>query len=320
MAKRVKEVFSNSREVAHIWASGEYFTGRNSQGNIYFKNKTIYSYRDSFPLAKMMNDDVVLLTTRTYSNTTAKHHRDVRIAIPRSSKIINCTNVDVFIPQKIDGKWINCYKHDQNIKCYLAECEEWATKAVSAKSKRNYYLTEAKRCISSIKEYAEYFKLTTVKCPILKELKKTKYIDLEKLVLDVTKIKVKEKAELKERQEALKQKSIENLEEWRNGLIYTVRYDNIFCKGDTVRLRVIYKDSVPDRIETTKGVKMGIETAAHLYKVLKTKTKETTQISGIPTSVGNRTISLRNKKGITSGCHFIEYKEIELIANQLNWK
>ena len=320
MAKRVKEVFSNSREVAHIWASGEYLRGRNPQGNIYFKNKTIYSYRDSFPIARIMNDGVVLLTTRTYSNTTAKHTMDVRIAIPRLSKVIKCHNVDVFMPQKIDGEWINCYKHECNIKVYLKECEEWAVKAVNAKSKRNDYLTEAKKCINSIKEYAEYFKLNTVKCPVLKELKKDKYIDLEKLVLDVTKIKVKEKAELKQRQEALKQESIENLEKWRRGEIYKVTYNNIFCKGDNVRLRVIYKDSVPDKIETSKGVKMGIETAAHLYKILKNKTEETTQISSIPTSVGNRTISLKNKEGITSGCHFIEYKEIELIANQLNWK
>lgn len=320
MAKRLKEVFSNSSEVAHIWALGEYPRGRNSQGNMYFKNKVIYSYRDSFPIAKMMDDGVVLVTTRTYSNTTSKHMWDVRRAIPRLSKIIKCTDVDIVMPQRIDGKWINCYQHEYNIKAYLKECEEWAVKAVGAKSRRNDYLTEAKKCITSIKEYAEYFKLNTVKCPVLKELKKDKYIDLEKLVLDVTKIKVKEKAELKQRQEVLKQESIENLEKWRRGDIYKVTYDNIFCQGDNVRLRVIYKDSTPDKIETTKGVKMSIETADHLYKILKNKTKEITQISNIPTSVGNRTISLKNKEGITSGCHFIEYKEIELIANQLNWK
>jgi hypothetical protein len=88
-AKRQKTVFQRSSEVAHVWAQQRQASGRNPMGNIYFDGHTIYSYGSHFPIARfaygkggkpIMLDgkQVVLFTTRTYSNTTAGHLNDVR--------------------------------------------------------------------------------------------------------------------------------------------------------------------------------------------------------------------------------------------------
>jgi hypothetical protein len=57
-----------------------------SDGSFYFQGDTIYSYGTHFPIAKLATapngEQVIFVTTRTYSNTTAKHisavHRGIR--------------------------------------------------------------------------------------------------------------------------------------------------------------------------------------------------------------------------------------------------
>jgi DNA-directed RNA polymerase subunit RPC12/RpoP len=69
------------RQVAHLWASGGQDSARNAgSGNFYFSGDTIYSYGSHFPIARLV-PGAVLMTTRSYSNTTAKHIGFVRQAL-----------------------------------------------------------------------------------------------------------------------------------------------------------------------------------------------------------------------------------------------
>lgn len=82
MTKRQKQVFKGA-EVAHIWAAGKQESGRNSARNIFFSGETIYSYGSHFPMATITvakGQKIALHTTRTYSNTTAKHQAWARYA------------------------------------------------------------------------------------------------------------------------------------------------------------------------------------------------------------------------------------------------
>lgn len=72
-----------TREIPHLWAHQTQGDARNSQGNLYFKGPTIYSYRDSWPLAHIYTNGerrLVLVNDDRYSNTTAKHTSMVRSA------------------------------------------------------------------------------------------------------------------------------------------------------------------------------------------------------------------------------------------------
>ncbi len=89
-------------EVAHIWAHQSASSGRNPQSNFYFDRDVIYSYGSHFPIARLIPvrntklveqvlggpfQHIVLMTTRTFSNMTAKHIHATRQA---------CSHLPVF--------------------------------------------------------------------------------------------------------------------------------------------------------------------------------------------------------------------------------
>ena len=47
-----REVFKTD-EIPHKWAHATQSQARNAQGNLYFRGDTIFSYRDSWPLARI---------------------------------------------------------------------------------------------------------------------------------------------------------------------------------------------------------------------------------------------------------------------------
>ena len=85
--KRMKHVYQDIKEIAHLWFHEAQTSARNSQGNFYFEGATIYSYGSHFPIARIIRNakgqKAVLLTARKYSNTTAKHVSAVNSAIRR---------------------------------------------------------------------------------------------------------------------------------------------------------------------------------------------------------------------------------------------
>ncbi|MDZ7883029.1 MAG: hypothetical protein U5N53_08990 [Mycobacterium sp.] len=80
----VRRVFDNS-QCAHVWAQQTQDTGRSQNGNLYFANSTIYSYRSNWPLGvfTQLPDGrrAVVINATSYSNTTAGHLSDVRRAL-----------------------------------------------------------------------------------------------------------------------------------------------------------------------------------------------------------------------------------------------
>jgi hypothetical protein len=81
----MQTVFNNDM-VAHVWAQRSQTRGRNAGETFYFEQDTIYSYGYHFPLAEFARTpsgtDIVLVNSRSYSVTTAKHASYVRSAIP----------------------------------------------------------------------------------------------------------------------------------------------------------------------------------------------------------------------------------------------
>jgi hypothetical protein len=64
----------NNKQVAHLWANQSQPEARGS--NFFFRDSTIFSYGEHFPIAKFHENKkgrVCLFTTRNYSITTSKH-------------------------------------------------------------------------------------------------------------------------------------------------------------------------------------------------------------------------------------------------------
>ena len=67
----MKKVFDNASLVA-TFVSRTQSEGRNSTGSIFFDGNIIYSYGRHFPIAKIVGN-TILITTRSWSVTTARH-------------------------------------------------------------------------------------------------------------------------------------------------------------------------------------------------------------------------------------------------------
>lgn len=84
-------------EIPHKWAHATQEDARNAQGNLFFRGDTIYSYRDSWPLAKLYHHAkrgaLVLSNSDRYGTTTAKHQGGVNQAVSHLRRIAvpHCT-------------------------------------------------------------------------------------------------------------------------------------------------------------------------------------------------------------------------------------
>src|SRR5512146_2854588 len=94
----MRTVFSNNREVAHVWAQQSQASGRGH--NFYFDGPTIYSYGSHFPIARFVTNErderAVLFTTRRYSKSTSRH-------VSYAAQALYGLNVPVFNVRDVEG-------------------------------------------------------------------------------------------------------------------------------------------------------------------------------------------------------------------------
>lgn len=92
----MKKVFNNIDDISRLFLAqiqdfaGTPYTHINGRGKgrrFYFKGNTIYSYRDNYPLAKIVENKLFIIET-PYSTTTAKH---------RTSVIRACDNLEMVL-------------------------------------------------------------------------------------------------------------------------------------------------------------------------------------------------------------------------------
>lgn len=140
--------------VAHLWAHRTQDEARNAGGNFYFRQSTIYSYGSHFPIARFVmgkdHHEVVLFTTRTYSNTTSKHLYMVRSAIRHLANVIECTNVDAS----------NKPEHIENLRLIREDFDTILKKATTARTRTDNYLGQAETLIRHHTRYREAFGLS----------------------------------------------------------------------------------------------------------------------------------------------------------------
>ena len=238
----MKMKFNNS-ELAHIYATQSQQSAQNMNGSLYFDGLTIYSYGFHFPIANIVpngrGEEIMLFTTRTYSNTTAKHIRIVSQATSHYEKL------DCFNP---------CGSHDENFGAWLKEAKDYAVKLAKATKPMKYI--SALNCVrTEATKYADFF---AVEIPLnlsaVLDLKdKSEFLEYQSKVAEYEKAETARK--LKEQEKAFKVE----LKKWQDGETSRL-YINLGF--DYLRLR-------ENRVETTQAVQIPLEIAKRLYISIK---------------------------------------------------
>lgn len=286
---RTKTVYKTS-EIAHRWAHRRGLNERNPQGNFYYNGDTIYSYGGHFPIARLLPDNTVLMTTRTYSNTTAKHIAEVRYAIGHMRRFN--------VPDVMSGK------HKENLKWYSDEIARLASKAKNARRWKFQAIRALNAELQEANEYAAHFKL------------KTHYSLPEDFDLTAERAKAqvykaageaadeRRSAESKARwaaQEAERAKTRETrIAEWREG-------KNPYKEWDFPTL-IRQRGS---RIETSKGAIVPLDAALALHDAVKAGAE-------LPERIGGYGPIARDGESIRIGCHLIPVAEMDRLRAEID--
>lgn len=225
-------------EVAHAFAYGETDASTRS-GNFYVWGDSIYSYGHHFCIARRVGDNTVLMTTRSWGPTTAKHISYVW----RATSHMN---------------WIECYdpseSHEVNQEHYLEDIKALLPKLAKAR-KPEKWIHEIQIICERAKKYCEFFGIKMDKelkrFVQSEDLNKTNEKYLQELQL---KAKREARARLKEQREALMK--------WHN---FETNFAPCGLDFEELRLNVNNKN----RIETTMRVEIPFELGRAFYERLK---------------------------------------------------
>ena len=300
----MRQVFNNS-ELAHVWTTGSQEEGRNANGSFYFVGDVIYSYGAHFPIAKKLDRNRVLVTSRGYSNTTAKHISLVLRAIPRDWQM---SVVDDVLPQSKED-------HKKNLNDIVKRIFHAAGKYRRARNSKEYWGQTIYNEVIFLFRYRDWFKCGRLPKVVREMPKPRNPYDLVGVfrVLDVEykerteaerKAEAKRKREEKKKREERKKRLFSYVDDWRNSKPIPVSLYDL-----PVMLRVNQKG---DRIETSHGATVLLRSARALWlSVCSGRLLE--KIDGFD--------CMSFADGVlTIGCHKIPVDEIKALATTLGWQ
>lgn len=263
---------------AHLFATQSQIEAYTPTRNLYFYDKSIFSYGSHFCIAKFIDSKTLLFTERTYSNTTAKHISVVSHATSHIDKIY-CSNPNS--------------SHENNFNVWLNVAEQLADKLKRA-NKPEIYISQLQQIENKAIKYANYFNIAIPETlqSVLKVTTKAEilaYMDSKAELIAAEKL-AKEKAAKKEHQT--------NLKKWR--------------KFETCRLYqrdgfdYLRKDT--EFFQTSQGVKIPLEIGKRFYNNL--------AAVKVNDKFLDFTVNEITKNYIGIGCHKITFKEINNIINK----
>jgi hypothetical protein len=305
MTKRKKHVFATG-EIPHLWAHRTQDEARNRQGNLYFTGDTIYSYGSHFPIARHVTNDAgeraVLLTTATYSVTTASHCSAVRSAIPSSIPVFHVPTV---CHGRYSGSELTADDHMGNLADYAERIEKHVV--ISARARSSYTKEWNREHAVGLRDeafaYCAFFGLSAPNIPEVPE------IDSDALIA-VRKREAKRAAEKgeqtkRERAETLVRQQ-ELINRWRVG-----QYSGCLYEVPTM-LRIEGNEVV-----TSRGARFPLSHAKRALAFVR-KVHESGQAyvrNGHTIHLGPYVVDRIELDGtVKAGCHVVSWEEIERIA------
>ena len=145
-----------TRDVAKVWATQSQFTGKNPQGNLFFRDSVIYNYGDHFPIAKFVKNEAgetaVRFNADKYSVTTAKHIGLVVGALAPGLK--SGAIKGLFLTHNVEAQ-----NHTMQQNFYAEEIGEKMRKADRARKYRDSHLERAVLIMREALAYSAFYDL-----------------------------------------------------------------------------------------------------------------------------------------------------------------
>lgn len=272
----MKKVFSNSTDAIHVFAQRSQSEGRSS--NVFFYGDKIYSYGYHYLLAEfkeIKGETCIWINDKGYSSTTSKHISEVDYGT-RQYKQYLASDVDFNLVY-------------DNIK------ENYAS-LLKARKPEKYIPV----IISKFESLINY--------PLFdKKLKTTeKFKEIQKIYKSISKPELLAKAKETQKARELKAKKIAdeklkvNLEKFEN-------YELDYIKNDEDFLRISLDGT---RIETSQSVKVAVDDAKLLYKMIKSGR----DIKGH--RISNYTVISINGH-LKIGCHNINMDSVRKVGEKI---
>lgn len=288
----------NNHQFCHVWAQQTKDQGRN--GNLSHTGTTIYSYGRHFPIARFTGikspaGEIVLFTSRGYSNSTVKHKAYVMQALyGLPVQIIYCFNPEAEFSNE----------HNENLSKMCDEFDALIVLASKARTRAMAYIVEARQLHLAAVEYLTYMGGT-----LPREMVVPADIGQAK---ELTAAQIKRKADAADKARAL---LLEDLAAWRRGEYHGIK--NLSELPTALRVK-------GDLIETTRGASIPLSFAPAVWRAATHSRKSALSWSSAqlikPVAVGEFRLESINEAGdIKVGCHNIEFNELVIIANALSY-
>lgn len=274
----MKQIFSSSDEVIHLFAQQVQHYGANSSRNIYFYDNKIYSYGSHYLLGEFIDKETILINDKGYSVTTSKHISSLKCATNQYRQFYTTqTNLDIVLNdfKYLFTKWIK------------------ARKPLIYSSEINY----------TFDKLNEYIKYTKKKCK-----RDQRYLEIKKIHKAVNNNNINEletyrKNKAKRDRLKLKKEFTNKLKEFNNYKINSIRLKN----NDKDFLRV---SKCGQFVETTQNVKIEIKEAKILYKMILADKDIRGYKIGYYTVIGLNGV-------LKVGCHNIDKNNMHQIGKQI---
>jgi len=314
----MKKVLSKSK-VAHYWANQIQSEGRTpGSSNYFFDRATIYSYGHHFPIAVIHEKNgikSVLFTTRTYSNTTAKHISETSSACSHMNKIY------CYDPEHASKGY-----HLENIEQFEKEAKYIALNGLPKSKKPEIYLNRISNQRDLFLKYCDYFGLDFKKYYLTYI-----FIESKESGKQASEQELKKQAELRIKAEAQRKKDLAKaIKKFRafkkaeaqrkKDLAKAIKKFRAFKSDQCYNsdLTLLRFNTETQRVETSKGVEIPLKTAKKAYKWVQSTLKGE-GCTDCPYKILEYQVSELNSKFLVVGCHNIPMAEITRIAKQLNW-
>jgi len=252
---------------------------------------TIFSYGRHFPMARHING-VILFTTDTYSNTTAKQLSQLRNAIYQT--VYNVPDVLAH----------DHSAHLANFEDYRERFNALLEKASKARNNKEWLLDQASTLAAQANSYAYNFDVKHA--PI-----NTDNIDLDNIKEVVKARKAEEKAKAEKAEKKRQREQAKQIKAWQN------------CEPNTraPSTKKTYLRLVGDSIQTSKAASIPVNDARLLWDMVTTCRNEKQSFKpSEQLSVGHYSLTGIDSKGnIKVNCHYIEYDQLKRMAKILNY-
>ena len=297
----MKNVFSNSSEIMHLFANKNQPSATNQSRNAYFNSDGLFSYGSHYQLAKHLEGGAILINDGGYSVTTSKHIGEISHASRHKKQFFSsCVLLDEVLPT-IEGL---------------------LKKLPKARQKKLEYIASIKALFNSFQKFQQYAKENKIevikwsngnrlKAQIdkrSKEYKRLLHIAKNMQNLDILESEVLEAKQRKDKKEATKQRQM--IKAYREGKSNFVRldYDLLSLRYEKNEQGKQYaRKDLSCFVHTSQNVKLELEEAIKIIASLEALQYNQEAINKHlkGAKIGYYTLRKAQNNALVIGCHKI---------------